>query len=130
MFAHTSPIYLTDFQALILHEAIEREFRLLEIVTAQEREQDNRDGWALARIKVREFRSICSQVVRCIPWTSEERYSLAPEDRVVLAARIAEVGLRMRPPRAEVEKQRSVKARRKSLVKSKLLKPTHDNPTR
>ncbi|WP_156389536.1 hypothetical protein [Methylobacterium sp. Leaf465] len=111
-------------QALILHEAIEREFRLLEIVTAQEREQGNRDGWALARIKVRELRSVCSKVVTCIPWTSEDRYGLKPEDRAELAERIAEIGLRMKPPRAEMEMKRSVKARRKSLVKAKAPNPT------
>ena len=117
MFVKTTPVYLTDFQAFILFDAIEREFRLLEIVTAQEREQGNRDGWALARIKVREFRSIRAQVVSCIPWTPEERYSLTSEDRAELAERITEVGLRMRPPRAEMEKHRSVKERRKSIAR-------------
>ena len=113
----TFPIYISEFQALILHEAIDREWKLLDIVTAQEREASNRDGWALARIKVRELRGVLSQVVGGLPWEAGRGYCVRPEDEADLAAHVAAVGQKMRPPRAELEKLMALKTRRRAAIR-------------
>ncbi|TXN20783.1 hypothetical protein [Methylobacterium sp. WL9] len=110
-------VYLSEFEGIILYDAIERERKLLEIVTAQEREAGNRDGWALARIKVRSLRRIVSQVVQGLPRTAGKGYRLSPDDEAELADQIAAVGQKMRPPRAELEKLMSLKARRRAVVR-------------
>lgn len=110
-------VHLTEFEGLILYDAVERERKLLEIVTAKEREAGNRDGWALARIKVRSLRRVVSQLVVGKPRKAGEGYRLDPEDEAALADQIAAVGQKMRPPRAELEKLMSVKARRRTVVR-------------
>lgn len=110
-------LYFNDFEALVLRDALEREWKLLDIVTAKEREAGKRDGWALARIKVQAVRALLSQTVRGLPWTTGEGHRLTPEDEADLAERVAAVGQKMRPPRSEVEKLTSLKARRRAAVR-------------
>ncbi|MCJ2113270.1 hypothetical protein MKK64_19000 [Methylobacterium sp. E-025] len=107
----------TDFEGIILRDALTRECRVLDIVTAKEREAGNRDAWALARIKFAAARGLISQAVRDLPWEPGGGHQLLPEDQAELADRIAAVGQKMRPPRAVLEEQMTVKARRRAAVR-------------
>lgn len=110
-------LLFNDFAGLVLLDALDRECRVLDLVTTKEREAGNRDGWALARIKYRVVRDLLGQTVQGLPHVSGEGWQLRPEDATRLAKHIAAVGLKMKPPSVELEEQATVKARMRDAVR-------------